>query len=198
MTTDTLTRRVAPARIYADPDAPAISDAESLDDLDERFDPKRPLPVQHEREIDPDDAEWAAHVVLTHLITSREGATFIRFSEDVFGIGVYGGQILHHDRHLADMANAAGFSEHTWNLAVEGGESQQLLLEVGEDLFTSLPLAPGSFTYMNTANRHAVTRTSPNDTVVLVQVDGFGPDEDDLAFDRIAQVLASRPDPVRV
>src|SRR3546814_15082993 len=76
------------------------------------------------------------------MITSREGASFARLAKDVFLIPVFGGQFLHHDRHLSTISKdeAGGFSEHTWNLAAEGSDDQMLVLEVSEKMFEHFTL----------------------------------------------------------
>jgi hypothetical protein len=173
---------------------PAVENTATVHRLeDDEHDSTRPFPVEVEVEIDPEDADWAAHLGLSYMPRSREGADFVRLAPDIFIIPVRGGQILHHDRHLASMEDTAGFSEHTWNLVVEGSEDQLLLVEVDHNLFEHLDLTHGRFIYFNTMNRHLVSRKSPNDTVVLVQVDGFGPDEGKAALERITTVLAGRP-----
>lgn len=96
---------------------------------------------------------------------------------------------------------ARGFSEHTWNLVVLGGtenEASTLMLEVGEQTFRSYPLCPGALVYMNTVNRHAVAPRDPGELSVIVQVDGYGPHESTAAMARMREVMAARPDPVRV
>jgi len=96
---------------------------------------------------------------------------------------------------------AAGFSEHTWNLVVLGGEGTEagsLMLEVGDQTFRTHPLTPGAFIYFDTVNRHAVAPRDPGDLVVIVQVDGYGPDEGAAAQARLREVMAARPDPIRV
>src|SRR3546814_12872363 len=109
------------------------------------------------------------------MITSREGASFARLAKDVFLIPVFGGQFLHHDRHLSTISKdeAGGFSEHTWNLVAEGSDDQMLVLEVSEKMFEHFTLERGAFIYMNTMNLHMISRKSPNNVVVIVQVEGF-------------------------
>lgn len=182
---------------------PAIERADELRRLeDDQWDPTRPPPREEWASVDDDDCRWSASVGW-HFARSNEGATFVRLSEDVFVIPVRGAQPLHHDRHLAEIPDeqAAGFSEHTWNLVVLGGEgtdASSLMLEVGDQTFRSYPLTPGAFIYFDTVNRHAVAPRDPGDLMVIVQVDGYGPDEGELAQARLRQVMAARPDPVRV
>ena len=143
--------------------------------------------------IGSDDQEWASYIGLLHLNTRREGASFIRLSDNVFIIGCYGAQYLHHDRHLREMDDKAGFSHHTWNLVVEPSDSQLLLTEDGDGIFTHHRLdRTDQMIYMNTFNRHMVSRTDPGGTVILVQVDGIGPEHPEQAFAAIAAACANR------
>lgn len=185
------------------PPRPAIENAADLTNLeDDQWDASRPLPVEYSADVSDGDCRWAAGIGWRHA-RSNEGATFVRIAEDVFVIPVRGAQPLHHDRHLATIPDeqAAGFSEHTWNLVVSGNEATDaavLMLEVGDQTFRSYPLVPGTLVYMCTVNRHAVAPRDPGDLTVILQVDGYGPGEGDLALERLRQVLAARPDPVRI
>lgn len=194
---ETIRRRVAPPMPQRD--QPAIADADRLTyGEDYAYDP-RPAPIQdavRDGEIDLDDVEWAGMLGLRRMATSREGATFVRISQDVFVIAVVGGQYLHDDRHLADLSGegAEGLNEHSWYLVAEPSADQMLLVEVAEGIYEHLPFEPSGLLYMNTVNRHLVSRRSPSDVVVLVQVSGHGPGERDAAVARLAEVLAARPD----
>src|SRR3546814_18193994 len=79
------------------------------------------------------------------------------------------------DLHLSTISKdeAGGFSEHTWNLVAEGSDDQMLVLEVSEKMFEHFTLERGAFIYMNTMNLHMISRKSPNNVVVIVQVEGF-------------------------
>jgi hypothetical protein len=174
--------------------AVAVSNPETFRSLEsEDFDTSRPRPVAHTVEVDGPNADWATFHGYQHIPYSREGAEFLRLAQDVFVIPVRGAQPLHHDRHLADMADQAGFSEHTWNLVVEGCPDQMLVLEVEQDVFEHFPLQAGELIYFNTVNRHMVTRKDPMNVSIIVQVDGFGPNDGLAALARINEVLASRP-----
>jgi hypothetical protein len=193
------TRRVAPP--MARRDLPTIAHAERLTWGEEYVYDERPAPVEdalRDGEVDPDDVEWAAMLGLRRMATSREGATFVRISQDVFVIAVSGGQYLHDDRHLADMSGemAEGLNEHSWYIVAEPSEGQMLLVEVAEGIYEHLPFEASGLLYMNTVNRHLVSRRGATDVVVLVQVSGYGPDERDAAVARLAEVLAARPDVV--
>lgn len=180
---------------------PAIADADRLTYGDEYVYDERPAPV--ETTITPDqynedDLCWAAGLGIRRAIRTREGATFTRIAEDVFVISVMGGQYLHDDRHLADITGeaAAGLNEHSWYLVALPSEDQMLIVEVANGIYEHMPFRDGGLLYMNTVNRHLVSRRSPHDMVVLVQACGYGPDEQEGALDRINAVLASRPDPI--
>lgn len=193
------TRRTAPPMTRGV--LPTIANAERLTWGEEYVYDERPAPVQdalRDGEIEPDDVEWAAMLGLRRMTTSREGATFVRISQDVFVIAVSGGQYLHDDRHLADLPveTAEGLNEHSWYLVAEPSEGQMLIVEVANGIYEHLPFHPSGLLYMNTVNRHLVSRRSASDVVVLVQVSGYGPDERDAAVARLAEVLAARPDVV--
>ena len=146
-------------------------------------------------EIEDEDLDLQSHQGLSRMIVSREGATFARLAHDVFLIPVIGGQFLHHDRHLESIPNDenGGFSEHTWNLVAEGSDDQMLILEVGQKIFEHFSLERGAFIYMNTMNLHMISRKSPHDVVVIVQVEGFDRTQRDEAMARLAEVLSQRP-----
>lgn len=164
---------------------------------DDSFMPDRGLPVGDalRGEIDEEDLELQVHQGFARLMTTREGATFARLAHDVFLIPVIGGQCLHHDRHLASMPEheKEGFSEHTWNLVAEGSDDQMLILEVADKMFEHFTLDRGAFIYMNTMNLHMISRKSPKDVTVIVQVAGFNSAQRDEAMKRLAEVLLERP-----
>lgn len=171
--------------------------ADAWDEDYEAFLPGRGQPVGDHLngEIDDEDLDLQAHAGLMRMITTREGATFARLASDVFLIPVYGGQYLHHDRHLASLPpeEKGGFSEHTWNLVVEASGDQLLLLEVDTKMFEHFSLERGAFIYMNTMNHHMISRKSANDVVVIVQVEGFDNTQRDEAMARLAEVLREKP-----
>jgi hypothetical protein len=187
-------RGVAPDR--GDPVLPTLPCDVDFDE----FDADRPTAFDDglPEGIDAEDLEWASYHGLSRMMRSREGATFLRLSSDVFIISVLGAQPLHHDRHIAMEDDLQGFSEHTWNIVAEPSSGQMLLCEVGDGMFEHFPLTTSACIYMNTSNRHALSRRDPNDVVVIVQVDGYGPDDRDAAVARIREVLAARPAPTRV
>ena len=164
---------------------------------DDQHDPTRPEPIGSalDGRIDEDDLEWASHVGLSSMRRINEGAEFVRLAEDVFVITVRGAQPVHHDRHVSLIPNgeARGFSEHTWNVVAEPSDGQQLLCEFVQDGYAGFALDRDALVYMNTTNRHALSRRSPHDVVVIVQVDGYGPDDEEAAVARLAAVLAARP-----
>jgi hypothetical protein len=165
---------------------------------DEEFDQSKPAPALMSSGIDETLLEWAENIGLMHS-RRNEGAVFTRIAEDVFVISIRGAQPLHHDRHLNGMEDANGFSQDTWNVVASSEPtSQKLLCEVGQDVFTTIDLKCGRGFYFNTFNRHAVSRQRPDDVVVLVQVDGYGPQEGPAALKRISEILRDRPEPVRV
>lgn len=177
---------------------PAIENPESFQNLEyDQWDQTRPAPVEDWSDVDTDDHRWAAQIGVRNA-REIQGATFLRLAEDVFVIPVRGAQPLHHDRHLADIPNesAGGFNEHTWNMVVharEGVDAPSLMLEVDQEEFQHFPLTPGAFIYMNTVNRHAVAPRNKIDLAIIVQVDGYGPEERDEAEKRIMEVLSLRP-----
>lgn len=178
----------------------AIADPAKLEELDGAYDAGREDPVEGSAcgEVADEDLRWAAGIGLGSMRKHFEGADFRRLADDVFVISVNGGQYLHEDRHLADMSDAGGFSEHTWNLVVYESDEQLLLCEVGDGVFEHFEMRFEAFVYMNTVNRHMVSRKSPAARLVIVQVDGYGPEDRDAAIERIRIVLASRPEPRRV
>ncbi len=165
---------------------------------DGEFDSSRPAPVEMlAHGVDPDAKDWATHHGLAKMRYASEGATFLSVTPDVEIISVRGAQPLHHDRHIA-WADLPYVSEHTWNLVVEPSEGQMLVLETAHETFEHFRLAEDAFIYFNTSNRHMLTRKDERDQVVIVQVQGFGPDEAAAALDRIKAVLAARPSPTAV
>lgn len=145
--------------------------------------------------VDDADLDFQTYQGLTAMIKTREGATFRRIANDVFLIPVIGGQFLHDDRHIAtlDKDERGGFSEHTWNLVIEGSDDQLLLIEIGEQMFEHFTLNRGEFIYMNTMNRHMISRKHPKDVVVIVQVTGFDNSQHEEAMARLTEVLRDRP-----
>lgn len=186
------------AELRSRPIRPAIENPESFRDLDyEQWDSTRAAPVEDWSDVDTDGHRWAAQIGVRNA-REIQGATFLRLAEDVFVIPVRGAQPLHHDRHLAEIPDdsAKGFSEHTWNMVVqapEGIDAPSLMLEVAQEEFQHFPLTPGAFIYMNTVNRHAVAPRNKTDLAIIVQVDGYGPDERDEAEKRIMEVISLRP-----
>lgn len=175
--------------------AQAVSRPEIFADADEyRFDETREAPCSVHHLIDPGLTAWAISQGVRYLIPSREGAHFMRLSERVFLISLTGGQPLHDDRHLADIDDAAGVSEHTWNFVLDGRD-QMLLCEVAPDIYEHFELSEGAFIYMNTMNRHLVSRKDPAAAAYLIQVCGYGPDEGQNALRDIIQTLNNRPLP---
>lgn len=159
------------------------------------FDSSRALPVEVPGliVIEDEDLEWVEHVGLKSLDSRQtEGAVFTRIADNVFIIAVLGAQILHEDRHLGDMDDARGFSHDTWNLVASYSEGQFLLLEIEDRVFETYALDGPSMIYMNTYNRHALTRKNPNDRVILLQADGFGPDQMDDAMTAMQTAVAKR------
>lgn len=178
-----------------------ISNADRLERGEDYVYDERPHPLEDcvvDGEIDRSDVHWASSLGLSRAIRTREGATFTRIAEDVYVISVAGGQYLHDDRHLADMSgdDAIGLNEHSWYLVALPSPDQMLLVEVANGIYEHLPFQQDGLLYMNTVNRHLVSRRDASDMVVLVQVSGYGPEERDLAVERLREVLASRPDPI--
>ena len=110
--------------------------------------------------------EWAEIEGMRTLMTTREGANFTRFGE-LWVVPVYGGQPIHHDRHILDQEEG---SSHTWNLVCAGHGEQMLVTEVAQDMFNHMPLSRGRFIYLNTLNRHLVTRSTGREVCILLQM----------------------------
>jgi hypothetical protein len=190
---------VAPAR--RDPMPPNVERADELSDLDDdEFDVSRPVATEATFSGDLTEAaiDYALYVGLNNIRPNIEGASFMRLAEDVFVIPVRGAQPLHHDRHLASLPDDIGANEHTWNYCIEGGDSQNLLCEVEPGIFQHFPLVAGAWIYMNSANRHAISRSKRSDSCVIVQVCGYTPEQRELAVARIVEVLEARPKAAQV
>lgn len=125
--------------------------------------------------------EWARIKGTKAMITTREGATFLLRGK-LSIIALYGGQPIHNDRH---MMQYVGEKNHTWNIICSGGENQILLTEVKQDIFSHITMRRGSIIYLNTTNRHLVSRKEGHESCVMLQIDGFGPDEKELALAEI-------------
>ena len=109
--------------------------------------------------------EWGEHMGLSRMMRTREGANFIRIGS-LWIIPLMGGQPIHHDRHILSEENG---SNHTWNIVCCGEGDQMLVTEVEQDMFNHMPLVRGSAIYLNTLNRHLVSRTSGREVCVLIQ-----------------------------
>lgn len=125
-----------------------------------------------------DMIDWASDAGYRAMIPTREGANFVDH-DGLWLIALEGGQPIHHDRHMTELE--AG-SNHTWNLVCGGDGTQILATEVARDIFNGIPLVEGSLIYLNTTNRHLVTRNDRTDRSVLLQVQGFGPEEGQAAL----------------
>lgn len=125
---------------------------------------------------------WAEAIGSKAMITTREGATFL-FKGKLSIIALYGGQPIHHDRHMMQYGED---KNHTWNIICSGGENQILLTEVKQDIFNHITMRKGSIIYLNTINRHLVSRKEGHENCVMLQIDGYGPDEKELALAEIA------------
>lgn len=167
---------------------------------DDEYDPTRPAP-SYSIEVDAldgDGYDWCSYAASKAIRKVVEGASFLRLTTDAFLITVRGGQYLHHDRHLETMADTNGFSQHTWNLVVEASEEQMLVVEDGEGMFRHFALELGALVYFSTYNRHMLTRTNPDAMVIILQIDGIGPDGREDAIARMRDVVAERPNPTQV
>ena len=144
-------------------------------------------PIQADEEI----MDWVEYKGLTGERRYNEGAIFLALgNNDAHIIAVHGAQVIHHDRHIDDL-NVEGSNQHsnkTWNLVVSGDGEQMLLSEVAQDQFIHFPLKRGKMIYLETVNRHLVSRESPDDVCVMLQVQGFGPDQQDEAYERMIEV----------
>lgn len=189
---------IAPER--REPMLPNVERAEDLSDLDDdEFDVSRPVAKEATFgcELSQAAIDYALYIGLNNIRPNIEGATFMRMAQDVFIIPVRGAQPLHHDRHLANMPDDIGVSEHTWNFCLEG-ENQFLLCEVEQGVYEHFSLVPGALIYMNTVNRHAISRKNRNEACVIAQVCGYGPDQREQAVARLVEVLEARPKAQRV
>lgn len=191
--------RIAPPR--TEPLLRAVERSGDLRDMDdESYDPTRPEAFEDALfdEVTRSHMDWAADEGSRFVRRAIEGAAFARIAEDAFLIPVTGAQPLHHDRHIADLDDGGGFSEHTWNLVVQGSASQLLLCENGHGVFEHFPMDKGVLVYMNTINRHALSRRDPTDVCIILQVCGYGPDQRDAAVARMAAICAAEPKAVRL
>ena len=120
--------------------------------------------------------EWAAQRGRKELITTREGACFTSCHwKDLWLISLYGGQPIHHDRHMSE--NGTPENQHTWILVCSRNQGQMLITEIAPDIFTHIPLEKGTLIYLNTTNRHLVSRLQGNEVSVMLQVQGFDDQE---------------------
>lgn len=143
--------------------------------------------------LSDDDREWAEWLCMGHLNMNREGASFLRIADNVFIIGVYGGQLIHHDRHLEYLQTTKGFSDHTWNVVALPSPGQMLLTEDRDRIFRHHRLDDlGAMIYMNTRHHHLVSREQGDEISILVQVDGYGPEEHEQALAAIRAACAAR------
>ena len=126
-------------------------------------------PIQHRDDM----LEWAENEGMRRLINTREGATFVQYGK-IWLIALYGGQPIHHDRHMSDLEDG---SQDTWNIVARGNPDQMLVTEVAQDIFNHIPLEKRSAIYLNTTNRHLVTRTHGNEVSILLQIHGYGPEQ---------------------
>lgn len=107
---------------------------------------------------------------------------------------------LHDDRHMLDTTAPESY-QHTWNWVMASAseysdQSMALLMEVSEaGDFRHAELLPGNLIYMNTINRHMVTK--PVDAcsirVVILQLYGYGPDQLEEVQNRFRQILEENP-----
>lgn len=109
--------------------------------------------------------DWAEATGLRNLITTREGANFVQRG-DLWVIPLMGGQPIHHDRHILHEEKG---TSHTWNIVCSGDGSQMLVTEVAQDMFNHMPIKRGALIYLNTLNRHLVTRNEGTEVCVLLQ-----------------------------
>ena len=171
--------------------AVALSDHEQ-----DEFDEEAPASISTKLAgpaIDDEDRDWLEWLCMSHLNMNREGATFLRLADNVFVIGVYGGQFVHHDRHLEYLQQTEGFSDHTWNVVAVPSEGQMLLTEDDDRIFRHHRLDElDTMIYMNTRHHHLVSRETGDEVVVLVQADGFGPNQRDEALQAIRTACAAR------
>lgn len=162
---------------------------------EDEYDSTRPAPIEAPGllALEGEDCDWVEAIGLNSLqYRANEGAIFTRIDENVFIIAVRGAQPLHHDRHLDDMEDAKGFSQDTWNFVASPSEGQFLLLEIDEQVYETFALDGPTMIYFNTYNRHALSRKSANDNVVLLQADGFGPDQMCEAMTAMQAAVAKR------
>jgi len=110
--------------------------------------------------------EWGEFHGMRNLIPTREGANLVRVGR-LWLIPVTGGQPIHHDRHIL---SEEGGSSHTWNIVCSGEGGQMLVTEVAQDMFNHIPLTRGSIIYLNTLNRHLVSRATGEEECVLLQM----------------------------
>jgi hypothetical protein len=110
--------------------------------------------------------DWGEFHGMRKLIALREGANFVQVGR-LWLVPVTGGQPIHHDRHILSEEDG---SSHTWNIVCSGEGDQILVTEVAQDMFNHIPLTRGSIIYLNTLNRHLVSRAAGDETCVLLQM----------------------------
>jgi len=121
--------------------------------------------IDEEAEDVRDLMEWGENVGLSKLMTTREGANFVRIG-NLWLVPLMGGQPIHHDRHILFEEDG---SIHTWNIVCHGEGDQMLVTEVSRDIFNHIPLKRGAMVYLNTLNRHLVSRNEGKEICVLIQ-----------------------------
>lgn len=136
-------------------------------------------PVEMTNEIEQ-FVDWATYHGYNQIIPGREGSHFKKYG-NIWIIAVVGAQPIHHDRHIQDEDGTAD----TWNFVIESDDDQSLVTEIGRDIFNHIHLENNTMVYLNTHNRHLLTRKTGKEVTILVQITGYAKDSQEEALKSI-------------
>lgn len=154
------------------------------------------LPLSRSVGFDPeawDAVEWGRHIgfkACQQRSPEIEGAWFVDIGEGCHILGMKGAQPPHHDRHMHDVDPDA--SGHLWNAVIDQDGDQMLLACNADGAWRHHPLTVGTLVYINVYQPHMISRSDPQDTCVIVQVKGIGPDEPERAIEAMGRALTRR------
>lgn len=172
------------------------------------FDPTRALPMWTVMGVSLTSGQVLAKDRLIHagfdLADNTPGcsATIWRsLAPDASLLVLRGSVHLHDDRHMLETTAPESF-QHTWNWVIAkdseyDDQSMALLMEVSEaGDFHHAMLDVHSLIYMNSVNRHMVTMPLVDGKIqtVILQLQGYGPDQLDEVQKRLCQLLDENPD----